>query len=94
MVIACLGNWSANSSTSRYIVRDFTYDSEAIEKGKVDLVALEVNEKELWVSRRLDHMVNLPLTYQNVVGSSSIIKDQFFRGFTSFGSSKGGSSVC
>lgn len=34
----------------RYVVRDFTYDEQAIEKAKVDLAALEVHEKELWVS--------------------------------------------
>lgn len=37
---------------ARFIVRDFTYDEEAIETGKSDLVKAEVSEKELWV--RLD----------------------------------------
>lgn len=35
----------------RFIVRDFTYDEEAIEKQKQDLVQLEKEEKELWVRR-------------------------------------------
>lgn len=33
----------------RFIVRDFTYDEEAIETGRSDLVKAEVSEKELWV---------------------------------------------
>jgi hypothetical protein len=33
----------------RFILRDFTYDEEAIEKQKRDLIALEESEKELWV---------------------------------------------
>lgn len=30
-------------------MRDFTYDEEAMEKQRVELAALEVQEKELWV---------------------------------------------
>ena len=32
----------------RFVVRDFTYDTELIEKQKQDLVSLEAEEKELW----------------------------------------------
>ena len=35
----------------RFIVRDFPYDEEAMEKQRVELAALEVQEKELWVCR-------------------------------------------
>lgn len=33
---------------NKFIIRDFTYNEEAIEKQKADLVALEAEEKELW----------------------------------------------
>lgn len=36
-------------SRSRFIVRDFSYDEEAIEKQKTDLAELQSQEKELWV---------------------------------------------
>ena len=32
----------------RFVVRDFTYDTELIEKQKSDLISLEAEEKELW----------------------------------------------
>ena len=32
----------------RFVIRDFTYDIELIEKQKNDLIALEAEEKELW----------------------------------------------
>lgn len=34
----------------RFIVRDFTYDEEAIQKGKRELDDLVAEEKQLWVS--------------------------------------------
>jgi len=38
------------SRSHRFIVRDFTYDEEAIAKGKRELDDLVAEEKQLWVS--------------------------------------------
>lgn len=37
----------------RFVVRDFTYDEEAIEKQKRELEALVVEEKDMWVRRAI-----------------------------------------
>jgi len=36
--------------TSRFIVRDFTFEDSALEKQRKELSELEAEEKELWVS--------------------------------------------
>ena len=36
--------------TSRYIVREFTFSEEAIDKQREELEAADTTEKELWVS--------------------------------------------
>lgn len=37
------------SSRFRFIIRDFTFDAEEMEKQRVALAAAEIEEKELWV---------------------------------------------
>jgi len=55
------------SRSYRFIVRDFTYDEEAIQKGKRELDDLVAEEKQLWVSNNRQSHAYHPLIHVRFV---------------------------
>lgn len=53
----------------RFIVRDFTYDEEAIERQRRDLEGLVVEEKELWVRSLISPTLTLVLEAEHTADS-------------------------
>ncbi|GAA5852432.1 hypothetical protein JCM8547_006779 [Rhodosporidiobolus lusitaniae] len=59
--------FSQKAREKKFIVRDFTYDEQAIEKGKRELEALVVEEKEMWADLLRLSRINFSELFQLLV---------------------------
>lgn len=69
-----LCGWTLTKSV-RFVLRDYSFDENALERQKQELQTAHISEKELWVG--LTALVSGGIGEQSPDGAPPIIKNQF-----------------
>jgi hypothetical protein len=77
----------------RYILRDFQFSADQIEKELEELQTADTAEKELWVGDLLLHLLDLTLTLLHLDGASPALGNKLFRSLSSFRALEGSTSI-
>ena len=81
------------TTSIRFVLRDYSFDENALEKQRQELQTANVSEKELWVGIRPFILQGAKVHYSSD-GAPPVIKNQFFRGLPRASTPEGDPSVC
>lgn len=81
------------TTSIRFVLRDYSFDENALERQRQELQTANVSEKELWVGIR-PFILQVAKVHCSPDGAAPIIENQFLRSLPRASTPEGDPSVC